>query len=286
MRKTRPWVMLGLALVSGTLAALLALRYLRQQTTPLMAAEPAKASIVVAARGMPVGAMLTEQDVKVVPYPGEALPAGFASNPADVVGRGLTVAVAENEPLLSGKLSTKEAGGGLPIIIKDGMRAMSVRVDEVIGVAGFVLPGTRSDVMLTLQKNPSDNRPETTTKTFLQNIPTLAAGQQVQRDKEGKPLIVTVVTLLVTPEQAELLALASREGQIQLALRNPLDTLPVETRGARAKQLALVAPPQGAAPPAAPRPRFAVPRSEQSPATVVEGYRGGERSLTTFRTTP
>jgi pilus assembly protein CpaB len=286
MRKTRPWIMLLLALVSGSLAAALALRYLREQPTPLMATEPAKVNLVVAARAMPVGGVVSEADVKTIPYPGNALPAGFVSNPSDVIGRGVITAVTENEPLLTSKLSTKEAGGGLPIIIKDGMRAISVRVDEVIGVAGFVLPGTRSDVMLTLPQNKEYNRPQSTTKTILQNIITLAAGQTVQRDKEGKPLTVTVVTLLVTPEQAELLALASKEGQIQLALRNTLDTVSVATQGARAAQLALVAPPTGSVEAKAPRPRFAVPQSEQTPSTVIEGYRGGQRSLTTFRNTP
>src|ERR671915_23400 len=240
MRKRRPWFMLLLALTSGVVAALLALRYLRERTTPLMAAEPRRASIVLTARSLPIGAVLTERDLKVVSWPAEAVPSGYVRSVKDAVGRGIITPVAENEPLLTSKMSTMDAGGGLPIIIRDGMRAMSVRVDEVIGVAGFVLPGTRVDVLLTLDKGPS--RPQAITKTLLQNVQTLAAGQSVQRDKEGKPQTVTVITLLVSPDDAELLTLASKEGRLQLALRNTLDTLPVSTSGARADKLSPSAP--------------------------------------------
>lgn len=280
MRKARPWLMLVLALSSGGLAAVLALRYLREQATPLMAAEPRKVSIVLAARSLPIGSVVTEQDVKVVGWPGNALPSGYIGSTADALGRGVITPVAENEPLLAAKVSTKDAGGGLPIIIKDGMRAMSVRVDEVIGVAGFVGPGTHVDVMLTLDKG--DNRSQSITRTILQNVQVLAAGQQVQRDKEGKPQTVSVVTLLVTLEDAELLVLAGKEGRIQLALRNTLDTLSVATAGAKADQLS----PSSAAPRA---PRVASPNrvtpvvAPRVDHTVIEGYRGGERTLTTFQ---
>jgi pilus assembly protein CpaB len=273
--------MLLLALTSGVVAALLALRYLRERTTPLMAAEPKRANIVLSARSLPVGAVLTERDLKVVSWPGEAVPSGYVRSVKDAVGRGIITAVAENEPLIASKMSTKEAGGGLPIIIRDGMRAVSVKVDEVIGVAGFVLPGTRVDVMLTLDKR--DNRPQAITKTLLQNVQTLAAGQSVTRDAEGKPQTVTVITLLVTPDDAELLALAAKEGKLQLALRNTLDTLPVATSGARADKLS---PSSGA--PAANRPQRtrSAPTTPRADPTVVEGYRGGERTLTTFQKQP
>lgn len=278
MRKSRPWFMLLLALTSGVVAALLALRYLRERTTPLMASEPKRVNIVLSARSLPVGAAVTERDVKLVAWPGDALPSGYIRSVQDAVGRGVITPVAENEPLLAAKMSTKEAGGGLPIIIRDGMRAVSVRVDEVIGVAGFVLPGTRVDVMLTLDKGPT--RAQGTTKTLLQNVQTLAAGQSVTRDKEGKPQTVTVVTVLVSPDDAELLALAAKEGRLQLALRNTLDTLAVATSGARADKLS----PSGTStsPNRPQRTRSAAPTIKANP-TVVEGYRGGERTLTTFQ---
>lgn len=278
MRKRRPWFMLLLALTSGVVAALLALRYLRERTTPLMAAEPRKATVVLLARSLPVGAVIGERDLKTVSWPAEAVPSGYIRSIQDAVGRGIIIPVAENEPLLASKISTKDAGGGLPIIIRDGMRAVSVRVDEVIGVAGFVLPGTRVDVLLTLAKG--SNRPQSITKTLLQNVQTLAAGQSVQRDKEGKPQTVTVITLLVSPDDAELLALAAKEGQLQLALRNTLDTLAISTNGARADKLSPSAP-SGRTPN---RPQRARPVSApKANPTVVEGYKGGERTLTTFQ---
>jgi pilus assembly protein CpaB len=278
MKKSRPWFMLVLALTSGIVAALLALRYLRERTTPLMASEPRTATIVLSARSLPVGALLTERDLKVVSWPGEAVPSGYIRSVKDAVGRGVITPVAENEPLLEAKVSTKDAGGGLPIIIRDGMRAVSVRVDEIIGVAGFVLPGTRVDVLLTLDKNT--NRPQAITKTLLQNVQTLAAGQSVTRDKEGKPQTVTVITVLVSPDDAELLALAAKEGRLQLALRNTLDTMAVATSGARADKLS---PSAASSTPNRPqRTRAAAPVPRANP-TVVEGYRGGERTLTTFQ---
>jgi pilus assembly protein CpaB len=274
-------MMLALALVSGGVAALLALRYLREQTTPLMAREPASAQIVVAARQLPVGAVVAPTDVKVVPWPGDALPTGYLSDTSQVVGRGLTTRVAENEPFLTAKLSTKEEGGGLPIIIKDGMRAMSVRVDQIVGVAGFVIPGTRVDVLLSLAEDPKYNRPQPLTRTLLQNMLVLAAGQVVERDIEGKPLPASVITLLVTPEEAEILTLATREGTLQMALRNPLDTLMVTTVGAQAGQLTGVR--QAAATTRSPRPRPVVTAPREQPRVIVEAYRGGERTLTTFQ---
>jgi pilus assembly protein CpaB len=281
MRKMRPWLMLLLALGSGGLAAYLALKYLREQATPLISSEPRKTSIVLAARSLPIGAVITDQDVKVVGWPGDAVPSGYIGSIKDAIGRGVITPVSENEPLLASKVSTPDQGGGLPIIIKDGMRAMSVRVDEVIGVAGFVLPGTHVDVLLSLDKG--ENRPQSTTRTILQNVQVLAAGQQVQRDKEGKPQTVTVVTLLLTLEDAELLVLAGKEGRIQLALRNTLDTLSVATSGAKADQLSPTSAP--------PRTRVASPNRVAPPTprvnnTVIEGYRGGERTLTTFQKQP
>ena len=278
-RRSRPFLMLALALASGGTAAYLALRYIRQQATPLMAAQPKHAQIVVAARDLPVGAVIGERDVKTIEWVGGSVPPGFLNAPAQAISRGLIVAVAENEPILEGKLAGQGLGGGLPVIIEPGMRALSIAVDQIVGVAGFVTPSTRVDVLLTMNNAPGASEPAT--KVIMQNVRTLAAGQSIQQDKEGKPQPVGVVTMLLTPEQAETLALATGQGRIQLALRNMLDTAHIETKGARSSALmgrigAVAARP-------GPRRAAAVQAAVPEPAaTVVEVYRGGQRTLQKF----
>lgn len=275
-RRTRPFVILVLALLSGAMAALMAVQYLRNTSGNLVAETP-KGKVAVAARELTVGTVLSPADIKVVDWPGTALPAGYISSSELAVGRGLIRPVQPNEPFLESKLAPKGAGGGLSVSIAEGMRAVSVRVDDVVGVAGFVLPGTRVDVLLTLDRTGKDNEP--TTRALLQNIQTLAAGQQLQQDKDGKAKQVPVITLLVTPEQAETLTLAANSGRIQLALRNTLDTLPTSTTGAKVSGFF------GAAPaPSAPR-RVAVVHAVtpvRDDSTVVEVYKGGSRSLLKF----
>ena len=276
-RRTRPFLLLILALISGGVAAAVALRYIQQQSTPLMAKEPAKAQVVVAARTLPLGALVGERDVKTLEWTGGAVPAGFLSNPAEVVGRGLLVPIQENEPILVSKLAAQGAGGGLPVIIDEGMRAITIAVDQVVGVAGFVLPSTRVDVLLTLQAN--ENLKEPATKVLMQNVRTLAAGQSIQQDKEGKPQQVAVVTFLVSPEQAETLALSSQQGRIQLTLRNMLDTSQVATNGTRMSALMGNVPQRRTPTRRAAAVRTATP--EPTP-TTVEVFRGGQRTLMKF----
>ena len=278
MRTFKPWLMLLLALTSGGLAAYLALRYLRQQATPLLA-ETRKGEVVLAVRDLPVGHVIADGDVKVVGWPGEALPEGYLGAAAGAMGRGVIMPLHPNEPLLESKLAPKDGGGGLPVAISEGMRALSVRVDEVISVAGFVVPGTRVDVLLTMD-GPGESK-EAITKVILQNVQALAAGQSVEKDKDGKPQPVGVITVLVTPEQAESLALASNQGKIQLALRNTLDTLHIKTDGARAGSLLALrpAPSPSSRPNRGPRAVAPTPRSTE---TVIEGYNGGVRTLLKF----
>lgn len=274
-RRNRPLVLLALALLSGLLAAMLALRYLRQQSTPLVTAEPARSNVVVAAQALPVGALITEQDVKTIAWSG-AIPAGYIADPAQVIGRGLLSSIEPNEPIMQGKLAAEGAGGGLGVLIDEGMRALSIPVDQIVGVAGFVLPSSRVDVLLTLQGGAQGNEP--VTKIIMQNVKALAAGQSIQQDKEGKPLAVGVVTFLVSPEQAETLALASQQGRIQLALRNTMDTSATRTNGTRVSALlGTVRAPVG--PRRAPARR--APDTTPERATV-EVYRGGVRSLERF----
>jgi pilus assembly protein CpaB len=276
-RKRRKWLALVLALASGGAAGYIALNTMQRPLAARPAITGPTSKVVVAARDLPVGTVLATSDLKVVAWPASTMPRGYASDPSAVVGRGLITAVMAHEPLLTAKLASKEAGGGLPITIPEGMRAVSVKVDEVVGVAGFVLPGTRVDVLATL--TPTSGQTEAATRVILQNVTTLAAGQTIQRDAEGKPQTVTVITLLVDPEQAEKLTLAATEGRIQLALRNTLDMGQVETKGADAGHLVQSSPlapsrPTGNAGPRAPRPAGG--------GTSVITYNGAERTVITF----
>ena len=186
--------------------------------------------VVVAASDLQLGAELTADDVRVIEWPASAVPADAIGDPKEVIGRGLVMPVIQYEPILPLKLASKEAGAGLPPVIPPGLRAVSVRVNEVIGVAGYVVPGTRVDVLTTI--NPGRDQAAMTSKVILTDVQVLAAGTKLeQTSDQSKPLPVTVVTLLVTPEEAERLTLASTEGKIQLALRNPLDTSAPETPG-------------------------------------------------------
>lgn len=274
MRLPRFWLMLIGATFSGLLAGYVALVYVNSEPTPLEAAAPGR-TIVVAARDLPAGTIVRREDLQTLDWPGSAVPEGFATQIGEVVGRGLVVEARRNEPMVDWKLADKEAGGGLPITIPEGMRAVSVEVDEVVSVAGFVLPGTRVDVLATVM--PSTDRRQITTKIILQNVRAVAADQAYQQDINGEPQPVTVVTLLVTPDEAEALTLAATEGRIQLALRNTLDGEPVETRG---RQIASLVAGAGASAPARPTRSTAAPPPD--PGRVVESYEGGQRTLLTF----
>ena len=192
------------------------------QNQPVKTVTAQTQPVVIAADDLALGSELKKEDLKVIGFPAGQAPEGVFATPDEIVGRGVIVPIVKNEPVLTSKLASKEAGIGLPPVIPEGMRAVSVRVNEVVGVAGYVLPGTRVDVVAT--GSPTMNQIDTTSKVVLANVQVLTAGTRLEQDQDkGKPMQVTVVTLLVTPEQAERLALASTEGKIQLALRNPLD---------------------------------------------------------------
>jgi pilus assembly protein CpaB len=274
MRQRRIVLMLTLAVVAAAVAGFSTLRFL--STTPVAGVAPPaarKASVVLAARDLPVGHPVTAEDVRIVEWPAELVPAGYYSQPSDVVGRGLISAVRTNEPMLASKLAEPGSRAGLPILIPEGMRAMSISVDQVVGVAGFVIPQTRVDVLLTIQP---PGQSETITQIILQNLTILTAGQVTQRDDAGNPMTVNVVTLLLSPDQAERLSLATSQGRIQLALRNMLDVEDATTTGIRVSGL-LAGQPRRATPVA--RPAATVQRQETG---MVEMYRGGTRSIQRF----
>jgi len=202
-------------------------------------------SAVVASRDLPLGTLVTTEDVKLVPWPSsDPLTGGFDAVDK-VVNRGVVAPVMKNEPLAEGKLAPIEAGAGLPPTIPAGMRAISVKVNEVIGVAGFTVPGTRVDVLAMVRDNNN-----AMSRIVVTNVLVLTAGTKYDQDesrKDGKPIRTTVVTLSVTPTDAERIALAATEGQIVLALRNPLDLESAHTSGVRMAEL------MGGAPAPAPK---------------------------------
>ena len=282
--RNRIFAVLAIAVLAGGGLAYGTYNFVSNQPAPV--ANAATQPIVVAAADLNLGSELRKDDLKIVNFPQGQAPAGTFANPGDIVGRGLIVAVVANEPILAGKLAAKEAGAGLPPVIPEGMRAVSVRVNEVIGVAGYVLPGTRVDVVATA--SPNESRADTTSKLILSNVQVLTAGTRMEQDQEkGKPMQVTVVTLLVNPEQSERLALASTEGKIQLALRNPMDQTAPDTPGV--KTAALVGTARAAAPRnqiASNRPRttqkVTAPITQIAPAPeplpTVEVIRGDKRA--------
>jgi pilus assembly protein CpaB len=241
--------------------------------------------VVVATNDLALGTELKADDLKVVNFPQGQAPEGAFQRVADVAGRGTIVPIVKNEVVLPAKLASKEAGAGLPPVIPEGMRAVSVRVNEVIGVAGYVLPGNRVDILATA--SPTDVHADTTTKVILSNVQVVTAGTRMEQDQEkGKPMQVTVVTLLVYPDQAERLALASTEGKIQLALRNPLDSGAPETPGIKTATLMGIAKVPVPAKQVAGGKKAAGPVTQQTTAPAlptVEIIRGDKRSAEVIR---
>src|SRR5579864_7470914 len=177
--------------------------------------------VIVAAGDLQVGSKLQDGDIRMVKVPASVVALNSFRTKSQIIGRGVILPIQRGEFILPSKLAAENAGSGLPSLIPPGMRAVSVRVNEVVAVAGFVIPGTRVDVLLTGNPRGTD---EPLTTTVLENVEVLAAGQKQQRSSQGEPQSVPVITLLVSPEDAQKLTMASNEGRIQLALRNPLDT--------------------------------------------------------------
>jgi pilus assembly protein CpaB len=233
--RSRIFAVLAIAILAGGGLAYGTYNVINAQPMNKPTAAPTQ-PVVVASADLPLGAELKNDDLKIVNFPKGQAPEGAYEKISDVAGLGTLVPLVRNEVVLPAKLATKEAGVGLPPIIPEGMRAVSVRVNEVIGVAGYVLPGNRVDILATA--SPTDAHQDTITKVILANVQVLTSGTRMEQDQEkGKPMQVTVVTLLVFPDQAERLALASTEGKIQLALRNPLDKGAPETPGIKTANL-------------------------------------------------
>lgn len=279
--RNRLFAVLALAITAGGGLAYGTYNYM--QNAPVRTVSVPTQPVVVAAADLQIGTALKADDLRIVAWPASDLPDGAFKSPQEIAGRGLVSPVVKNEPILPAKLAAKEAGAGLPTVIPPGMRAVSVRVNEVIGVAGYVLPGTRVDVVATA--TPTQSQADVTSKVVLSNVQVLTAGMRMEPDQErGKPMQVTVVTLLVTPEQAERLTLASTEGKIQLALRNPLDTGAPATPGVRPAALLGAAPAPIVKRVASAAPARPAPAPEPPPAPPsVEVIRGDKRAREVIR---
>lgn len=279
MRTTRTWVMLGVAVLAGLLAVLLASKWLNQKSGSGVD------KVAVAATDISLGQRLTPELVQMVDWPKGSVPPGAIRKAAELDGRVLRTNMMRGEPLLESKLAPVGTKGGLSAVIGEGKRAITVRVNDVIGVAGFALPGNYVDIIVNTQRESGDARArdKNISKIVLERILVLAVAQEVSRD-ETKPKVVNAVTLEVTPDQAEKIDLARSVGTLSLVLRNQVDPRPVTTAGATkstllddaevvkvaetekpvARPVRAVMKPRAAAKPAAPAP---VPAKAEAAAT-------------------
>ena len=227
MRISRTWMMLSVALVAGLLAVLLASRWLEAKSGSGMT------KVVVAATDISLGQRLAPELLQVVDWPARSIPPGAFSNVGELDGRVLRTNLQRGEPLLLTKLAPVGTQGGLSAVIGEGRRAITVRVNDVIGVAGFALPGNYVDIIVNTQREAGDTsaRDKSISKIVLERILVLAVAQEVSRD-ETRPRVVNAVTLEVTPEQAEKIDLARSVGTLSLVLRNQIDPQASETTGA------------------------------------------------------
>src|SRR6185312_1578218 len=211
---------LGVSLVFALVVSSVFYQMTSRGSGPKKAEPTDMKDVVVATRPLGIGVMIKPADVKLSKVPSEAFPKGAFSKVEEVLDRPVVSNILLDEPLLEGRLAVKGSGLGLAPTIPVGMRAVTVRVNDVAGAAGFVLPGLRVDVLVTGRPPTGDS---TMTSTVLQNLLVLSAGQAMQADARGSPVSVSTVTLLVTPADAETLTLANGEGRIQLVLRNSSD---------------------------------------------------------------
>jgi pilus assembly protein CpaB len=217
MNRNRLFFIGLVALMLGALVSLLVYKNLQKPGTAVVVGE----GVVVAADDIQVGTKIATGDLRLVQFPATNLPKGYYSKVSQVVGRGAILPISAGEFVLPNKLAGENSGYGLPSLIPPGMRAVSVRVNDIVAVAGFVIPGTHVDVLLT--GNPGTSSEQQTT-TVLENVAVIATGQKLERNSAGEPQSAAVITLLVSPDDGQKLTLASSQGHIQLALRNPLDT--------------------------------------------------------------
>jgi pilus assembly protein CpaB len=282
---------LAFALAVSAGAAFVLYQLIASRMTVGASTKTATIKVLVAARDLALGALIQERDIRTQEY--LTPPAGALLKKEDIINRGVTAPIHEDAPFYEASLAPKGAGAGFAATIPPGMRAFAVHVNEVVGVAGFAVAGMRVDLLVS--GTPPSAAQEgagsigSVTRTLLQNIQVLSAGQNYQKDAEGKPVLVQVVNLLVTPEQAEVLTLATQQ-TIQLVLRNPADKEIVSTPGASTSNLfaggkirvpRLEEENRQRAPASGPK---VSPAPPPKPRTVtVEVFQGGKRVDSTFQ---
>lgn len=251
-------------------------------------------SVVVAAKDVPEGAALDATALTLASWPEQAVPPGAFSSMDSAVGRVVRMNVFAGEPIVPGRLAPAGTGPGLELKIPPGQRAMAVRINDVAGISGLIQPNSRVDVLVTIQEPGTSKQ---IAKLFMENMRVLSVGTEIQRDASGKPITATTVTLGVTPQQAERLAVAMNQGAIQLVLRGYGDPDSVKTRGATSSDVLAqlqgertVSPPprrtvRVAPRPAAPAPVVVVQRPPPPPdSAVVNVYRAGKSTPLKFDT--
>ncbi len=275
MNRSRLFMIGGLALALGLLISYPI--YNRLRSSGGANNEPG-VDVVVAANDLQVGTKLEDRDIRMTRFPQSVVPPGAFTKKNQVLGRGVVLPVSRGEFILPAKLAAANAGSGLPSLIPPGMRAVSVRVNDVVSVAGFVQPGSRVDVLAT--GNQGGNERQIT--TVLENVAVIAVGKNLERNPNGDSQPAPVITLLVSPEDGQRLTLASQEGRIQLALRNPLDTRREQIGATRASSLY----PGGVQPVSVqtkPRAHKTIPVTVIPPSAYsVETIRGNKRDETKF----
>lgn len=241
MRRLPPWLWLMLALVFGAMATFMAMGWLKSQAKVAVTENVIEmVPVVVAAKNIPPAVALSREQLKVHKWPSDLpLPGKFARL-EELEGRVTAVSLSAGEPVLENKLAPKGVIPGLTALLPQEKRAMTVKVDEASGVAGFLNPDNRVDVVVTVDKGDFNKDP--ISKVVLQNLRVLGTGQRIEKSLGEKPQVVPTVTLEVTPEEGERLALAVREGAISLVLRNQQDEQVVQTGGVRTSVLLSSAP--------------------------------------------
>lgn len=277
MQSKRALVMLGLSLLAGAAAVVLAARWMAQQGAG------DHATVVVATKDLDLGEAISPQMLQPIAWPAGTQPVGSFTDAKQLEGRVVRSSIYKGEPVLEPKLAPEGTKAGLDSIIKPGHRAITVKVNEVVGVAGFLAPGSYVDLLV----NIDDNKEATISRVVLERIMVLAVAQEARRPDDTKARVVNAVTLEVTPDQAERIDLARNVGTLSLMLRNQVDTEDSTTAGITRKDLFGDPPPVADAPAAKPARRVVVRRASPArapvdPGQTVEVIRGTQKSSANF----